>query len=63
MSDDDPKNIQLIRQEMTRLKSEFPEVSFFVIETQKGEFVKHEVLPNGTESQKSDLTSDQIKLF
>ncbi len=63
MSDDDPKNIQLIRQEMTRLKSEFPEVSFFVIETQKGEFVKHEVLQSGSESKKTDLTSDQIKLF
>jgi hypothetical protein len=63
MSDDDPKNILLISEEMTRLKSEFPEVSFFVIETQKGEFVKHEVLLSGTQSQKIDSLPNQIKLF
>lgn len=43
MSDDDPKNIQLILEEMTRLKATYPEMSFFIIETQNGNFKKHEV--------------------
>ena len=43
MSDDDPKNIELIRTEMELLKVEFPRMSFFLIETQNGEFVKHEI--------------------
>lgn len=43
MSDDDPHNIELIAEEMTELKREHPEMSFFVIETQKGRFVKWEV--------------------
>jgi hypothetical protein len=43
MSDDDPKNIELIREEMTRLKAEFPQMKFFLIETQNGDFVKHEI--------------------
>ncbi len=43
MSDDDPKNIQLIVEEMTRLKSKYPEMSFFMIETHGGRFVKHEI--------------------
>ncbi len=35
MSDDDPKNIELIVEEMTRLKSRYPEMSFFMIETHR----------------------------
>lgn len=50
MSDDDPKNVQLIIEEMRRLKSDYPEMSFFVIETQKGEFIKHEVAHNETKN-------------
>ena len=48
MSDDDPKNIQLILEELTRLKARFPEMSFFMIETQNGNFIKHEVRNNGS---------------
>ncbi|MNT89606.1 hypothetical protein D3C72_2303660 [compost metagenome] len=48
MSDDDPKNIQLILEEMTRLKARYPEMSFFMIETQNGNFIKHEVRNNGS---------------
>lgn len=50
MSDDDPHNIELIVEEMTRLKQSYPEMSFFVIETQAGRFVKWEIYPDRTEA-------------
>jgi len=52
MSDDDPKNIQLILEEMTRLKSRFPEMSFFLIETQHGSFIKNEIKLSGLSGQR-----------
>lgn len=64
MSDDDPKNIQLILQEMTRLKSDYPEMSFFLIETHEGSFVKNEVSLSGSEAKElknQDLS--QLYLF
>lgn len=65
MSDDDPKNIELIYQEMTRLKSRYPEMSFFMIETQHGEFVKHEVTHSGTTGERveSNEAHQQISIF
>lgn len=62
MSDDDPKNIQLIVEEMTRLKSRFPEMSFFMIETQHGNFIKHEVKNNGLQGEKIENLS-QLSFF
>lgn len=62
MSDDDPKNIQLIYEEMTRLKARFPEMSFFIIDTQNGEFVKHEVRNTGLAGQRLDSIS-QLSFF
>lgn len=62
MSDDDPKNIQLIVEEMTRLKSRFPEMSFFMIETQHGNFIKHEVKVNGLSAEKAEDLS-QLSFF
>lgn len=50
MSDDDPENIQLIIQEMMRLKTRFPQMSFFMIETLDSGFVKHEVTNHGISS-------------
>ena len=50
MSDDDPHNIELIVRELTALKNRFPEMSFFVIETQAGRFVKWEVYQDRTEA-------------
>lgn len=47
MSDDDPKNIQLIVEEMARLKAEYPEMSFFIIETDHGNFNKREITADG----------------
>lgn len=66
MSDDDPKNIQLIIEEMSRLKAELPEMSFFMIETQNGEFVKHEITLTGLKGSRLEnpiSSIEQIKLF
>ena len=50
MSDDDPHNIELIVEAMKELKNDYPEMSFFVIETQAGRFVKWEVYHDRTEA-------------
>lgn len=63
MSDDDPKNIQLIVEEMTRLKSSYPEMSFFMIETHNGDFVKHEISQHGLKSQYINDTEAQLDFF
>jgi hypothetical protein len=70
MSDDDPRNIQLITEEMARLKSTYPQMSFFMIETHNGGFIKHEVTEQGVKStQTSSLMNDgtdaasQLELF
>ncbi len=62
MSDDDPKNIQLILEEMTRLKSRYPEMSFFMIETHHGNFIKHEVKLNSISSEEMGSLS-QLSLL
>lgn len=51
MSDDDPQNIQMIHDEMKRLKTVYPELSFFIIETTHEQLVKHEVTHSGLQSQ------------
>jgi hypothetical protein len=63
MSDDDPKNIQLIAEEMTRLKARYPEMSFFMIETQNGNFVKHEIRLSGVNSLRVSENAPQLSLF
>ncbi len=64
MSDDDPKNIHLISEEMTRLKIKYPEMSFFLIETNKGEFVKNEIGLSGPRFENIHHKNlEQIKLF
>jgi len=63
MSDDDPKNIQLIVEEMTRLKSNYPEMSFFMIETHNGSFVKHEISQHGMKSYYVNDGTEQLDLF
>lgn len=62
MSDDDPRNIQLIAEEMGRLKTRYPEMSFFMIETHNGTFVKHEITHNGTSGTRVEHL-DQLTLF
>ncbi|MEK6627784.1 MAG: hypothetical protein AABY53_04090, partial [Bdellovibrionota bacterium] len=63
MSDDDPKNIQLVVEEMTRLKSDYPQMSFFMIETHGGDFIKHEITQHGLRSQLISDGSAQLDLF
>lgn len=64
MSDDDPRNIELITLEMTRLKARYPEMSFFMIETYKGSFIKHEVTAQGIkDSLLSEKDAEQYALF
>jgi hypothetical protein len=68
MSDDDPKNIDLIAEELTRLKATYPEMSFFLIETQKGEFIKNEIGLSGPrfdlkQSSAKQKTIEQQNLF
>ena len=43
MSDDDPKNLKFIYDEMVELKRSYPRNSFFVISTHKGQLRKREV--------------------
>ena len=58
MSDDDPHNVELITQEMRSLKATYPMMSFFVIETQAGRFVKWEVFADRTEATLCSTASD-----
>lgn len=58
MSDDDPHNVELITAEMKELKSKYPAMSFFVIETQAGRFVKWEVYPDHAEATVCSTNAD-----
>jgi hypothetical protein len=65
MSDDDHKNVELISEEMRALKSQYPEMSFFVIETFKNSFKKYEILLHETREiiSEKDSQSSQLSLF
>jgi len=63
MSDDDPRNIQLIVEEMMRLKKDYPEMSFFMIETHNGGFIKHEITLRGVEPKFAGEVGEQLTLF
>lgn len=62
MSDDDPRNIQWILAEMKKLKSQYPQMSFFVIQTHGEEMTKFEVFPDRVEDEVLQDES-QLKLF
>lgn len=62
MSDDDPKNIQWIHDEMVCLKRDYPQMCFFVIETHQDHFIKREVSSNGVETSEN-LSFKQLNLF
>ncbi len=62
MSEDDPKNIQMIVEELARLKADYPEMSFFMIETYGGKFVKHEISKTGLSSKSAEHFA-QLSLF
>ncbi|MFN7455214.1 MAG: hypothetical protein ACK5RO_11215 [Pseudobdellovibrionaceae bacterium] len=61
MSDDDPKNIELITEELTRLKARYPEMKFYMIETQNGEFVKNEIFAGGPSQPTQTRPSEVIQ--
>lgn len=65
MSDDDHKNVELITEEMRELKSKYPDMSFFVIETFKDSFSKREILLHETRELISAKESmkPQLSLF
>lgn len=63
MSDDDPKNLSLIIEEMTLLKKEFPRICFFVIETFNNRFVKHEILESKVQADYLKSYSEQLSLL
>ncbi len=51
MSDDDPKNVELIEQAMVELKQKYREISFFVIDTHNGGCVKKEIFADHIEDK------------
>jgi hypothetical protein len=57
MSDDDPKNVELITEEMKVLKRKYPDMAFFVIQTFEDSFVKTEVLESHTRTTKRGTKS------
>ena len=65
MSDDDPGNIDLITESMVELKSKFPRMSFFVIQTYENGFEKREILEHEVKTiiTKSESKLDQLSLF
>ncbi len=63
MSDDDPKNLEMIYEEMIELKKDYPENSFFVILTHKGRFVKKEIFQNETLNTLLKAKPEQLTLL
>jgi hypothetical protein len=63
MSDDDPKNVELITEEMRSLKECYPDMSFFVIQTFKDHYVKTEVIQERTRSRQIADIIPQLNLF
>jgi hypothetical protein len=62
MSDDDPKNLEMIFKAMLILKKKYPENSFFVIHADEDNFVKEEVFLDRTEKSPLRIHS-QLSLF
>lgn len=62
MSDDDPLNVQWILEEMALLKAKYPDVSFFVFQTQHNQMIKHEVFVDHIEDKVVDQ-AHQLSLF
>jgi hypothetical protein len=62
MSDDDDANLELIMEEMKYLKSVYPQMSFFVFDTQSGHIIKREVFHDHIENKKLDSPA-QMSLF
>lgn len=65
MSDDDPKNVELVTEAMRELKIKYPEMSFFVIQTYEDSFEKREVFSHNVEDiiKKGSVSIEQLPLF
>lgn len=63
MSDDDPRNVELIIEEMSQLKREYPRNSFFVFDTHKGQFLRREVFSDHTRDKVVTGQFYQLSLF
>lgn len=64
MSDDDPKNVEMITEEMRELKRKYPEMSFFVIHTNEDGFEKLEVKYHSVRRKKaSHSVQEQLTLL
>ncbi|GAB4022990.1 MAG: hypothetical protein Fur0010_26180 [Bdellovibrio sp.] len=64
MSDDDPKNVELITEEMRALKERYPDMSFFVIQTFKDHYVKTEIVNEFAQKKAPHLPNEfQLNLF
>ncbi len=66
MSDDDPHNVDLIREAMLELKEKHPANAFFVFNTYGGKLVREEVLVGGetrASSAESEGAMEQLSLF
>ena len=62
MSDDDPANVRVIIEAMRQLKKEYPENSFFVVDTQGGNLFKQEVFVDSVKTPEP-LSAEQLNLF
>jgi hypothetical protein len=58
MSDDDPKNVDLITSAMLQAKLDYPDKRFFVISTNRRRHVKMEILPPQKEEEKLRAAED-----
>lgn len=65
MSDDDAHNVELITEEMKSLKSKYPEMSFFVIQTYKDSYEKREIFEHRTVDliTRKESQLNQLNLF
>ncbi|MBI2519561.1 MAG: hypothetical protein HYV97_04065 [Bdellovibrio sp.] len=64
MSDDDPKNVELITEAMVELKQTYPDNAFFVINTHEGKCIKKEIFKDHfKETEIQDADNLQPSLF
>ena len=64
MSDDDPKNVELITEEMKELKRKYSDMSFFVIYTKQNTFEKKEIIiPRKRRTPSTEPKPEQLGLF
>ncbi len=64
MSDDDPKNVELITEAMVELKHTYPDNAFFVINTHEGKCIKKEIFKDHfKETEIQEIDRLQPSLF